>query len=42
MTAAQEWTWYNAVGRGNAVCPSGTTDKTDCYSAVIDAAHGLH
>jgi hypothetical protein len=42
MNTTQQLTWYNDVGRGNAACPSGTTNTTDCYSAVIDAAHGPH
>jgi hypothetical protein len=42
MDTTRQLTWYNAVGRGNAACPSGTTNTTNCYSAVIDAAHGPH
>ena len=42
VTTSTEWTWYNDVGRGNSSCPPGTTDTTDCYSAVIDAAHRPH
>lgn len=42
MDTTRQLTWYNDVGRGNAACPSGTTNTTNCYSAVIDAAHGPH
>lgn len=43
VTATTECGWFNEVGRGNTTnCSPGTIDTTDCYSAVIDSAHGPH